>query len=68
MEEESSFKVVRISEEVFDPGRVEGGGTANQTVDLVTLLKEKLGEVRAVLAGDAGHERTLHGSSGFESA
>jgi hypothetical protein len=29
-------------------------------VDLVSLLKQELGQVRAVLPGNAGHQRFLH--------
>jgi hypothetical protein len=47
---------VRILVEVVDPVRVEGGGAALDAVHLVALLQKELGEVGAVLAGDAGDE------------
>jgi hypothetical protein len=31
---------------------VEGGGTTDDTVDLVALAEEELGEIGAVLTGD----------------
>ncbi len=42
--------------EVLDPSRVEGGGSADDAVHLVALGQEELGQVGAVLAGDASDE------------
>ena len=41
------------------PG-VEARRAADDAVDLVALLEQQLGQVRAVLAGDAGDQRALH--------
>ncbi len=57
VEEEPRLRLVRIAVEVVDPPGVERAGAADQPVDLVALLQEKLGEVRAVLAGDPGDQR-----------
>ena len=38
--------------EMLDSSRVEGGGTTDDTVDLVTLLDQELGKVRSVLTSD----------------
>jgi hypothetical protein len=37
--------------QVIDPPRIEARGTPNDAVDVVTLGQQKLGEIRAVLAG-----------------
>ena len=47
--------------EMIDPGPVEGRGATDQSVDLVVLGEQELGEVGAVLAGDAGDECAFHG-------
>ena len=46
----------RVLVEVLDPPRVEGGGSADDAVHLVALGQEELGQVGAVLAGDASDE------------
>ena len=46
--------------DVVDATGVEGGGTTDDAVNLVTFLEEQLGQVRTVLTGYAGHERALH--------
>ena len=38
--------------QMLDSAGVEGGGTADDTVDLVTLLDQELSEVRTVLTSD----------------
>ena len=57
VQEEAGIALVRIHVQVVDPLRVELAGATDQPVDLVALLQEELGEVRAVLAGDAGDQR-----------
>ena len=57
VEEEARVGLVRIHVEVVDPLGVELARAADEAVDLVALLEEELGEVRAVLAGDAGDQR-----------
>ena len=59
MQEESSLGIVRIPVEVVDARSVERRRSPDQAMYLVTLLDEKLGEVGAVLAGDAGDEGSL---------
>jgi hypothetical protein len=44
---------------VIDPPRVEGAAAAHEAVDLVALLEQKLGQVAAVLPGDAGDQCLL---------
>ena len=61
MEEERRVGLVRIAVEMVDPAGVEGAGAPDQAVDLVALRQQELGQVGAVLAGDAGDERVLHG-------
>ena len=38
---------------------VEAGRAPDDAVDLVALVEQQLGQVRAVLAGDAGDQRFL---------
>src|SRR5437899_11356080 len=50
--------------QVVDTAPVHGRRTAHHAVHLVSLLQEELGEVGAVLTGDAGNQRALgHGNS-----
>src|SRR5258708_20136484 len=46
---------------VVDAPGVERAAPPYETVDLVSLLQEELGEIAAVLAGDPGDERLSHG-------
>src|SRR4029079_17619353 len=46
-----------IAEDVVDARGVERARAADHPVDVVALLEQDLGEVRAVLARDAGDER-----------
>jgi len=50
---------------MVDAVGVEERGAALDAVDLVALLEQELGEVRAVLAGDAGDECFLPGVAFF---
>ena len=59
VQEELRARVVRVDVEVVDPRGVEGRGAADQPVHLVALRQQQLGEVGAVLAGDAGDECAL---------
>ena len=56
VQEELDAALVRVAVEVVDPVGVEGRGAADDAVDLVALVEQQLGEVGAVLAGDAGDE------------
>jgi hypothetical protein len=40
---------------MVDAAGVEGGGAALEAVDVVAAGEEELGEVGAILAGDAGY-------------
>ena len=55
---------VRGSSEVVDAQEavlgVFEGDAADHAVDFVAFLEQELGEIRAVLAGDAGDECFLH--------
>ena len=44
---------------VLDPAGVEGAASSDDAVDLVALVDEELGQVAAVLSGDAGDEGHL---------
>ncbi|GEB66296.1 hypothetical protein SAT01_37440 [Sinomonas atrocyanea] len=59
VEEEAGLGIVRVDVQVVHSGCVEGRGPADEPVDLVALGQEEFGEVRAVLARDAGDERLL---------
>ena len=54
VEEEASAGLVKVPIDVVEPVGVQAGGAALQAVDLVTLGKEELREVGAVLAGATG--------------
>ena len=44
--------------QVLDPVQPLGRGAADHAVDLVALLQQQLGEIRTVLTGDPGDQRT----------
>jgi len=44
-----------VVEEVVDAAGVEGAGAADDAVDLVAFFEQQLGEVGAILSGDAGN-------------
>ena len=60
VQEEPGVRVVRVLVEVVDPAGVERRRPADQAVDLVALGEQQLGEVGAVLAGDAGDQCSAH--------
>jgi len=47
-----NLTLVGVLVEMLDSASVEGGGTTNDTMDLVTLLDQKLGKVRSILTSD----------------
>jgi hypothetical protein len=47
--------------DMVDAAGVEGAGAPNQAMDLIALEEEQFGQIRAVLASDAGNKRP-HGS------
>src|SRR5690606_4518969 len=58
LEEEILF--VRVLVEVVYPVSIKEGAAAVDAVHLVVLAEEEVGEVGAVLAGDAGDESCFH--------
>jgi hypothetical protein len=67
MEEEPFFVCVRVFVNMVEPPGIERAGATDEAVDFVSFGKEKLGEVRTVLAGDAGDESLSHcGGVNFE--
>jgi hypothetical protein len=48
---------VRIGIDVIETIRVKGRSAPDNSVDLVTFGEEELGEIRTILASDAGDER-----------
>ena len=52
-------RLVRILVEVLDAAGVERRRAALDAVDVVALVEQQLGEIGAVLSGDAGDERDL---------
>jgi hypothetical protein len=54
VEKESGTGLVKVLIDVVEPVRIETGGATFEAVDLVAFGKEKLGQVRAVLAGATG--------------
>ena len=63
VQDEAAVRLVRVLVEVVDALGVEGRGAALDAVDLVALGEQELGEVGAVLAGDAGDQSLFHLSS-----
>ena len=59
MGEQPHTLLVGVAVEVVDPVGVEARGAADDPVHLVSLLQKQLGEVGAVLPGDAGDQRLL---------
>jgi hypothetical protein len=53
VKEEPRLRVMRIHVKVVDTLCVELAGSADQSMDLVSLLEKELGEVTAVLTGDS---------------
>lgn len=57
MKDHSALPVaLGILVKVLDPAGVEGAASSDDAVDLVALVDEELGQVAAVLTGDAGDE------------
>ena len=56
MEEEADVALVRVAQNMFEASRIEAAGTADDAVHLVAFFEEQLGEVGAILAGDARDE------------
>ena len=62
---ERPMHLVDIAVEVLDPLGAKRALPANEAVHLIPLVEEKLGQIRAVLAGDPGNERAF-GSDGHK--
>src|SRR2546423_7832086 len=45
---------------MIDPGGVERTGAADDPMDLITFLQQKVGKVTPVLTGDSGNQRFRH--------
>ena len=60
---EPAARLVRVLVDVVDALGVEGGGAADDAVDLVPLREQELDQVRSVLAGDAGDQCLGHALS-----
>ena len=60
VEPHSCVALVRVAIEMLDPLGVERAGPANDAVNLMALAEQQLGEIAAVLPGDAGDQRLLH--------
>src|ERR1044071_1496484 len=67
MQKKTALVDFRIVQEMVEPETVAGG--ANNSMNLVILFQQQFGQIRAVLAGNAGDERPGHCSRGnFNSA
>jgi len=64
--EELRALLVGVAEEVLDAAGVEARRAPDDAVNLVALLEQKLGQVRAVLAGQAREQRALRGFRSHE--
>lgn len=60
MEEEPHTIDVGVAVEVIDPAGVERRSTANDTMDFISLGKQQLRQVRAILSCYAGDKGLLH--------
>ena len=56
MHEEAHVLLMRVAVEMLHAPRVEGRGPALDAMDDIALPQQKLGEIRAILAGGAGDE------------
>ena len=61
MQMQPSVGFVGVAVEMVEATGVEARGAANDAVNLVTLGEQELGEVAAILSGDASDERDLGG-------
>jgi len=60
VEVHARFGIVKVPIEVIDPLRVERRGAPDEPVDLIPLVQQELGQIRAVLTGDSRDEGLLH--------
>src|SRR6476469_5655924 len=59
MKEKTAAFSVRVLNQMIDSSRVERRRTAPDSMDFIALLKKKLREIRAVLAGHSGDQCPL---------
>ncbi len=59
MEDEAAILLVGILVEMIDTVGIEAGRPALDAVHLVSLVQQELGQVGAVLSGDAGNQGAL---------
>ncbi len=57
VQEEPRVWLVLVLVQVFEPHGVERARTADDAMHLVPFFQQQLGQVGAILAGDAGDER-----------
>jgi hypothetical protein len=55
VEKQPGVGIVGIHIDVVDAVGIEGAGAAENAVDFIVFLQQQLGQVRAILAGDAGN-------------
>jgi hypothetical protein len=60
MEKEAAMQFVRVLVKMVDSVRVEKGTAAFYAMHLVSLGKEQLGEIGAILTSDAGNQSFCH--------
>ena len=60
MQKHSDAVDVGIGVEMIDARGIECAGAANDPVHFVALLQQQVGEITAILSGNAGDERLLH--------
>ena len=59
VQDHAAVRLVRIAVQMVDPIGVERRGATFDAMHLVALIEQELGEICAILPGDACHERTL---------
>jgi hypothetical protein len=60
MQEQPNPVNVRVGIKMIDALRVERAGAADDAVNFVAFPDQKIGQITAVLAGDARDERFFH--------
>ena len=68
MKEQPDPVDVRVGVKMIDARCVESARAANYAVNFVAFLDQQIGQIAAVLAGDARDERFFHTAFGFSSS
>ncbi len=68
MQEQTDPVDVRVGVEMIDARSVKRARAPDDPVDFVAFLEQQIGQVAAVLAGDARDERFFHAASGSSSS